>query len=457
MAAPRFVMTTLQRDRAPGDLARDWLVLNRAPAPVPIPGPMPQDLFDGTAGNDDITGTAGDDGFDMGQGGNDTVNGKAGMDIFLFEDTFTAQDSINGGSHPDASLIEMDALYLNGDYSSGVVFGANTVTNVENIYLTTANSYRFVLHDNTVKDDAIMAIRGGTLGAADDLTVDNSDSSSDSGNLLVYAGAGKDKLTGGGSNETVLFTDETLQKSDRIDGGGFIDSIVLDGDFSGGFTFGAKTFRKVENLYTTHGNDYVLTVVDENVAPGDRLVVYGSPLDTGSSLTFDGSAERDGYFLLLGGDDHDELIGGRGNDDLYGGGSGDTLVPGPGNDLIVYTGPSQSGGSRYDMIHGFDFDGVDRFQMDFVPSAIDDTINTGTLSPLSFEADLAAAVNDGNLAPGHAVLFRPDEGLLAGERFLIVDVNGVAGWQSGGVDLVVRLIDARHLSSLDTADFIPPF
>lgn len=451
-----FVQSATERGRMPSDLAHDWLVLNRAPAPVPITGPVTQNLYDGTAGHDVIIGTDGDDGFDMGQGGDDFVAGKGGQDIFLYEDAFTAADSINGGADAGGGfdLILRDALYLDGDYSAGVVFGAGTVTNVENIYLMPGHSYSLTLNDNTIKTDAIMAIRASTLGAGEDTVIDNSAATADGSNLLFYAGAGKDKFTGGGSTDAVFFTEDTLQTSDRINGGATVDSIVLNGDFSGGFTFGAKTFKNVEALFTTFGNDYSLKTDDANIGAGDRLVVYGSPLGAGNSLIFDGSSERDGYFLLLGGPDHDELTGGRRNDDISGGGGGDFITGGKGNDRILYAeGGSESFGSRHDFIHGFDFAGADRFVLDFVPAAIDANINTGSLSPLTFDADLSAAVNAGNLAANHAVLFTPDAGSLAGELFLIVDANGTAGYQGGGADLVVRLIDPVHLGALDTADF----
>jgi Ca2+-binding RTX toxin-like protein len=441
-------LTLAARGSAPTGLARDWLLMSRAPNPVTIPGPVTQALFNGTGGNDNFVGTAGDDGFDMGQGGNDTVSGKGGLDIFLFEDTLTAADKVNGGG---GVIDDDDWLYLNGDYSAGLVFGPNTVTNMENIFLTVGHSYKLTTHDNTVAAGELMTIRGYPLGAGDDLTVDSS--AETDGITWVLAGAGHDLLTGGVGDELYTFTDATLQITDRINGGGGDDALQLDGDFSAGFVFGKKTFKNIEDLFLTAGNDYDLTLHDANVAAGSRLVVYGSPLDAGETLTFDGSAETDGRFLLLGGPSSDVLIGGSENDEFRGGEGGDLLTPGKGNDDLLYFSASESGGSRYDWIFGFDFED-DQFQMPFAPVGIDDKINTGSLSPLTFSADLVAAVNASNLAADHAVLFTPDAGDLAGERFLVVDANGTAGFQSGGVDWVVRLTDAKHLSALDLADFI---
>jgi hypothetical protein len=43
------------------------------------------------------------------------------------------------------------------------------------------------------------------------------------------------------------------------------------------------------------------------------------------------------------------------------------------------------------------------------------------------------------LGAHHAVLFKPNSGTLSGDTFLVVDLNGTAGYQSDH-DLVIRLI-----------------
>ena len=58
-----------------------------------------------------------------------------------------------------------------------------------------------------------------------------------------------------------------------------------------------------------------------------------------------------------------------------------------------------------------------------------------------------------NCLAAHAVLFKPDSGTLHGKTFLIVDVNGVAGYQAGA-DLVIQLVTPAHLTSIDAGDFI---
>src|SRR5580698_8597099 len=97
----------------------------------------------GTSGNDVLTGTSGDDTFDMSQGGNDTVSGLGGNDTFLFGATLTANDTIDGG---DGS----DTLVLDGNYKPGVTLAATTISNVEAIALTAGHDYGLTTNDANV-------------------------------------------------------------------------------------------------------------------------------------------------------------------------------------------------------------------------------------------------------------------------------------------------------------------
>ena len=58
----------------------------------------------------------------------------------------------------------------------------------------------------------------------------------------------------------------------------------------------------------------------------------------------------------------------------------------------------------------------------------------------TFNTDLTAAMS-GHLGAHHAILFTPNAGTLSGETFLVVDLNGTAGYQSGH-DLVIRMISS---------------
>ena len=110
------------------------------PRPTPLPPAMTQHNFHGTSGDDDFTGTAHSDVFLLQQGGNDTVAGLADDDFFRFGATFTADDRVDGGDNTTAppggdGYFHGDVVYLNGDYSGGVVFGPTTMQNVEHLVL----------------------------------------------------------------------------------------------------------------------------------------------------------------------------------------------------------------------------------------------------------------------------------------------------------------------------------
>ncbi|HEY0113165.1 MAG TPA: bluetail domain-containing putative surface protein, partial [Allosphingosinicella sp.] len=61
----------------------------------------------------------------------------------------------------------------------------------------------------------------------------------------------------------------------------------------------------------------------------------------------------------------------------------------------------------------------------------------GSLSTASFDSDLEAAMN-GTLDASEAVLFTANSGDLAGRLFLVVDENGVSGYQAGQ-DYVIEM------------------
>jgi serralysin len=98
---------------------------------------------------------------------------------------------------------------------------------------------------------------------------------------------------------------------------------------------------------------------------------------------------------------------------------------------------------------------ADKFDLAAAVTGIDADIDAGKLrnSAAHFDGDLAAAEDAAHLAAHHAVLFTPDSGNLAGKTHLIVDVNGVAGYQSGA-NVVFQFVNPVNLASLGTEDFI---
>lgn len=204
------------------------------------------------------------------------------------------------------------------------------------------------------------------------------------------------------------------------------DTLELDGDYSAGFLLVAPTF--VDQIIARPGNDFNLTADDANVAAGATLTINAMPLKADNHMFFDGSAESDGRFIFFGSETGDVFLGGAGADRIMGRGGADILAGGPGRDIFVYTGAAESSGVDFDILGDFD-PAADRIDLQGSVSSFDAAIAGGTLSRASFDDDLGAAM--GGLGPSQAVWFAPDAGDLAGQVFLIVDANGVAGYQEG--------------------------
>lgn len=323
--------------------------------------------FVGTAGNDVLTGTSGNDIFDLSQGGNDKASGGNGNDVFEFGDSFTAADKIDGGSGNDK-------VELAGDTT--VTFTAATMVNVEKVFLTAGFDYSLTTNDATVASGKTLAVDGSTLGSLDTFVLNGS--AETNGKFDVYGGLGNDTLTGGkgndffdgwagndtfnlskGGNDTVegdtgtdtISAGAALTAADSIDGGTGTDTVNLSGNYGSGVTFGATTLTNVENLILAAGHNYKLTTNDATVASGATLTVDAHALGASNTLTFNASAETDGSF---------DITGGKGNDVVtfanpHAWGIAD-YVGGAGKDTVVLDGNFGDFGDD-------NFVGVDRFQL----------------------------------------------------------------------------------------------
>jgi len=222
---------------------------------------------------------------------------------------------------------------------------------------------------------------------------------------------GANVLTGGAGN-------------DVLNGGAGTDTLNLDGSYSAGVTFNSTTVKNVEKIVLAASHSYKLTTNDATVAAGQTLTINGAALGANCVLSFNGAAETNGHFII---------IGGNGGDVLTGGASSDTFT---------YTTAAQSTGVHYDTITGFKFssDNFDTPGATGTITGINTKVASGALSTSTFDANLTAAMS-GHLTAHHAVLFTPTGGTLSGQTFLVVDLNGVAGYQSGH-DLVIRMAGA---------------
>jgi serralysin len=194
---------------------------------------------------------------------------------------------------------------------------------------------------------------------------------------------------------------------------------------------------------------YVVTTIDANVPAGTTRTITGVTLEIGEAVAIDASAESDGHLRLFGGKANDTLTGGSGNDMLFGGLGTDRLVGGAGADTCRFDAASHSSGSARDVVVGFDYQ-VDRIDLTVAVTSVGATV-AGTLSATSFDTDTASAMQ--NLAAGQARLFTPSSGDLAGKVFLVVDLNGTAGFQSGG-DVMLEMESPSPAIILSTSIFV---
>ncbi|HTQ13624.1 MAG TPA: calcium-binding protein [Rhizomicrobium sp.] len=330
--------------------------------------------------------------------------------------------------------------------------GAGTVNVTNSGHISGAISFDA---GNDTYDGTLGSILGAVAGNAGNDTLIGGEGrdvlNGGSANDILWGNGGADKLIAGPGNDTIdggsgndqIVMNSFLTAKDQIDGGTGNDTVFLDGDYSAGIVFGATTMVNVETISLAAGFGYRLTTDDATVAAGKTLTVDASALSGGATLFFDGSAETDGHF---------DIVGGASANTMTGGDLSDTLTGGAGVDTFKYLDPVESTSTQFDLVVGFNAN-ADRFDFDVAVGAVDATVASGRLSMGAFDADLAGAVGAGQLAAGHAVLFTPTAGSLHGDTFLIVDANGVAGYQAGQ-DYVIELVNATHLASLSTADFI---
>jgi len=282
----------------------------------------------GTAGDDNLTGTSGNDAFNLTQGGNDTVHGLGGNDSFSFGATFTAADSVDGGDGADV-------LKLAGDYSAGIVFGAATLTNVETISLADGNSYRLTTNDATVAAGQSMTVDASALTGTNTLTFDGS--AETNGTLGVRGGAGNDFFNMGAH----------LTAADRFDGGTGNDGLALAGDYN--LAFGGSTIRDIADISFGGGHNYRFTENDNNVAAGATMTLIATSVSGSNTFYWNGVHESDGSFVLNAGSGNIAFAGGAGADTINMGANltADDRIKGEGgNDLVTI------GGADYTLAMG---------------------------------------------------------------------------------------------------------
>ncbi|MCC6918582.1 MAG: hypothetical protein IT548_05225, partial [Alphaproteobacteria bacterium] len=399
----QLVLTGMARINGTGNALANTLTGNDANNT--LSGGDGDDTLRGGDGDDYLQGGNGADnlgggrGFDRlaGGAGNDTYAGPAG-DLIL--------EDVNGG---------IDSV------ESAASFSLDGIANVENLFLTGTESV----------DGTGNALANRIAGNA--------------GNNVLTGGDGRDTLEGGDGNDTLI-------------GGGNVDQLA------GGRGNDVYVDPTGDSIVETAdgGIDTVRSTADFSIAAlnhVERIELTGLAAASATGNSFANKLTgNDAANLLAGAGGDDTLVGNAGNDTLLGGLGRDVITAGDGADRVRFTAVAESTGAACDVLYGLDFGGagsggVDRLGFAQTPSAIRATITSGMLRGASFDTDLAAAVTASRLGAGQAVLFDPTNGDRAGPGhvYLVVDANGIAGYQAGQ-DFVVELV--APTGTIDLSDFL---
>ncbi|HEY1630639.1 MAG TPA: bluetail domain-containing putative surface protein [Rhizomicrobium sp.] len=432
---------------------------------------MAANIVTGTAGDDTLGGLDGvTNYFDVWQGGADTLTGGDQADVFIFRDMLNPEDQIDGGAGNDI-------LRLHGDtYSDGLTLGDHSLTSVENIQFAPGANYSLTTADGNVLNDDILTIDGAAIDGEHSLTFDGS--AETDGVFHIVGGHGDDFVTGGASKDIfdmrdggedavhggaggdTIFMRGTADAGDVLDGGTGSDTVVLDGiDAVDTLAWSATSLTSVERLYLQHGNDYSIVGDDANIAAHKAMIVEDNDRDPGSNtLFYDGSAETDGHYnfkpetaiaTLIGGAQSDRFDGSQTTGmTVTGGGGADLIIADGGNsgatDTFIYNAASESTSTHHDTIQNVDFQN-DTFIAPWGTMGPVEELPDHAMSKASFDTDLGNAISDFLAAHG-ATVFTANAGDLAGHSFLVIDVNGATGYQTGA-DIV---IDVTGFTGLNT-------
>ncbi|MDO9266716.1 MAG: DUF4214 domain-containing protein [Sulfurimonas sp.] len=159
----------------------------------------------------------------------------------------------------------------------------------------------------------------------------------------------------------------------------------------------AATFDSNSNITLFDGIN-ALTTVDALVGAGATLTINGGTLTGANTLTFSGTVEASGSFIVIGGAAADNITGGAGADTIKGGAGADTisLVSG-GSDIVVFTDAADGSAAGiytgYDAITGFTIN-VDNIQFGGTLFAALDDNSLGTIAAVDCAGTAVNATTD---------------------------------------------------------------
>jgi Ca2+-binding RTX toxin-like protein len=324
-----------------------------------------------------------------GAGGDDSLEGAAGLDTLVGS---TGSDTLRGGDDRDV-LYAADTLIadlvtdhnlLHGDAGDDVLRGNNGMDTL----------YGDAGSDHLEGWEGADWLYGGDGNDFVDAGNGNNFANGGAGNDTVYGGLGNDTLHGGGGIDRISawygndYLSQTGLIGATLTGGGGNDTI--SGGDGNDLLIGEEGYRyygtssSTESMYGGLGNDTLVATLGSDRLDG------GGGIDT---VTFDAmdnagirvnlavagaQATNDGMDTLVGienviGSIHNDVIrgssianrldGNEGNDWLLGGLGTDVLVGGLGTDLFVFTSVAESNATTLDVVLDFSHAQLDRIDL----------------------------------------------------------------------------------------------
>jgi Ca2+-binding RTX toxin-like protein len=424
------------------------------------------DIALGTGDTDWIVGTDRRDIIDLSQGGRDMAWGGGGSDEFRMRGRWSNGTALHGGglSPEDDAATSVDRIVLQGIYRALRIDAADSefrppesayMSGIEQLVLASGGAapsrYDIAVTDAVLADGASLTVDAS--GLAEGETVVFRGGAETTTGFTMIGGAGGETFLGGGGADTFVFGPGALSETDRIAGGGGIDTLVLRGDHS--IRLDAPAFASIERVELLSGT-HALTLGD--IGGAGQIVVDGSALSAAETLTLDAPTLSSSGLTAIGGNGGDVLIGGIRGDVLTGGGGDDLIDGGAGSNRLHggagadrFTVPSDSTGNVYGYDGAADstgaaYDTIDSFattvdRVDVVGTTADyhlDGTDSASFATGSVDETLTAFLAD-RLTAGGLFVVGVDDGPMQSHAFLVVDQNGVAGYQAGE-DLAIHVV-----------------
>jgi Ca2+-binding RTX toxin-like protein len=274
-------------------------------------------------------------------------------------------------------------------------------------------------------------------------------------NDVIHASDGKDTVAGGDGNDTVSFG-TNLNFQDTVDGGAAGTDVLAYTPASATATNDLNNVTNFELIDIGNASTSIITT-DALVASG-TLKIDADDIASTKTLTFDGTAEDDSVYSILGGDGTDSIVVGAGNHTIQGGTGADTITLGAGNETVEYkTAHVGATTAAADIITGF---GTGTNVVDFTDLTNTDLRGNGSGFEVVAAGANAVAANTGIVeATGDVGDFAVSTALGA--------ANTNTGWATGdivyylftdGTDTALfRLSETTGNTTLDTGSLVATF